>query len=64
MRTVKLYAAVPFVAANFVVELQIPPFQYGPDVLIWGSRTFKQMAQPDEYLECFAFVVPIIKEPQ
>ncbi len=61
MRRVRLYVHAPFTSGTFVVELDIPPFLNGPDVLIWGSRTFKQAAQPDEYVECFTFWIPMEK---
>lgn len=46
-----------------VAYLTIPPFQAGPEVVIWGNRTFlRDFLQPGPYprfLECFAYMHPV-----
>jgi hypothetical protein len=52
---------------SHVADVQVPPFQSNPDVLIWGDRVFQFHAAISgggdpcsaEYRECFAFMVPI-----
>lgn len=54
---VKLYTA----AGDFVAEIEIPPFQRMPEILVWGERHFvgpADPANPDHYVEAFAFWVP------
>jgi len=46
-----------------VAYLAIPPFQSGPEVIIWGNRTFtRDFLQPGpypRYVEAFAYMHPV-----
>lgn len=50
MTFVKLFTA----SGEFVAEVEIPPFDTFPEVLIWGSRVFR-LGDDDVYREAFAF---------
>lgn len=45
---------------HHVAWVEVPPFQLGPDVVIWGERVFvagvNAEAAPDVFFEAFAVV--------
>lgn len=58
---VNLYTA----AGDFVAEVEIPPFNRMPEILVWGERHFIWHEDPASvidgkvgYVEAFAFWVP------
>lgn len=52
---------------ELVVHGEVPPFNEAPDVLVWGTRIFKDtyQLQDDErvYRECFAVYLTITTPP-
>ena len=46
-------------AKEFVAEVEIPPFNTPPDILVWGERFFKldQATTRPEYVEAFTYFV-------
>lgn len=60
MYKIKLFAGTK--DDSFVTEVTIPPFikDKMPDVIIWGSRSFKRIDSKlgFRYEECFTYMVP------
>lgn len=59
---VKLF--VRNVPDGFVADIEIPPFQFMPEIIIWGDRGFVRSAIRDTpdyfgYTEGFCYVVPL-----
>ena len=48
-------------AGDFVVEVELPPFNQWPDVLVWGERFFIVNGQAS-YREAFTYFVPIFEK--
>lgn len=57
---------VPLLTRNgeFVVTVEVPPFQPPADIIIWGARIFSRTERRGhgetgaDYLEAFAYMVP------
>jgi hypothetical protein len=70
MKTVRLAIST----GEHVADVAIPPFKIGPEVIIWGMRTFvfhhlitdssPEDSCTSEYREVFAYFVPPDIEPE